>query len=121
MQLSGLGSRLWQTLRIWRRHWPPIAAALIIFSLSVGAGIAIYDAADSLLLQPLPYRRPHQLVTVTAQIYDGYHYTFPDSGLNRVFSSFAAYVGFEGVLATDHGSEAIHIAGSSQPSASDSH
>jgi putative ABC transport system permease protein len=51
-------------LRALRRAPTFTSAALVSLALGLGAGIAVFTVADSLLLRPLPYRDPAQLVMV---------------------------------------------------------
>jgi putative ABC transport system permease protein len=51
-------------LRGLRRAPTFTSAAVISMTLGLGSGIAVFTVADSLLLRPLPYRDPEQLVMV---------------------------------------------------------
>ncbi len=62
---------LWEDIRyglrmLWRN--PSFAlTAIITLGLSIGATSSVFSAVYSLLLRPLPYSRPNQLVYVTAE------------------------------------------------------
>jgi putative ABC transport system permease protein len=44
------------------------ATAVLILALAIGANTAIFSAFDALVLHPLPYRDPEQLVTITEKV-----------------------------------------------------
>jgi predicted permease len=62
---------LWQDvrygMRVLRRNPSFTLTAVITLGLGIGATTSIFSAVYSLLLRPLPYSRPGQLVSVTAQ------------------------------------------------------
>ena len=41
------------------------ATAILILAVAIGASTAIFSSFDALVLRPLPYRAPEQLVTIT--------------------------------------------------------
>jgi len=63
-RLMGLGGDLRFAFRQLRRA--PVFAAVAIATLGLGAGAAtaIFSIVDTVLLQPLPYRQPEQLVAI---------------------------------------------------------
>ncbi len=62
--LGELGSKLRQSLRSLRRQ-PAFSAIIIVtLALGIGANIAIFGLVNVLLLEPLPYPEPEQLVTI---------------------------------------------------------
>jgi len=98
--------------RVLRRSPGFTAVALITLALGIGANTAIFSLVDTVLLRPLPYQQPEQLVTVTESL--------PQMGLgefgvsageyqdylrqNRSFSQVAAYE-----------SEGFNLTGTNQP------
>jgi predicted permease len=68
MWLERLGSDLKYTLRTMART-PGFAAAIVLtLALGVGANTAIFSVVNSILLRPLPYAQPDQLVVI---LHDG--------------------------------------------------
>lgn len=57
-----------RTLRRLRQS--PLAAmtAMVTIALGVGASVAVFSVANAVLLRPLPYRDPHRLVYVLADL-----------------------------------------------------
>jgi predicted permease len=69
---SGTGiDLLWQDarygMRMLRRNPSFTWTAVITLGLGIGATTSIFSAVYSLLLRPLPYAKPYQLVSITAQ------------------------------------------------------
>jgi hypothetical protein len=62
---------LWQDvrygMRVLRRNPSFTWTAIITLGLGIGATTSIFSAVYSLMLRPLPYSKPDQLVSVTAQ------------------------------------------------------
>ncbi len=77
---------MWQDLREGYRGFarnPAFTAiAIISIALGTGANVAMFSAADALLLKPLPVTRPTELVTVGSRIEKGFRSTssasYPD-------------------------------------------
>ncbi|HLY43570.1 MAG TPA: ABC transporter permease [Terracidiphilus sp.] len=80
------------------RRSPGFAAASIFtLALGIGASTSIFSVADAVLLRPLPYPRPEQLVRVWEQMPNGHRPNLAESNYedfvaqNRTFSQLAAY------------------------------
>lgn len=65
-------------LRIFRRNPGFSVATILTFALGIGAAIAIFSVVNGVLLSPLPYRDPQQIVAVWEQN--------PATGANNVVS-----------------------------------
>jgi predicted permease len=63
-------------LRILRGHPGTTAVAVLSLALGIGANTAIYSVIDALLLRPLPYEQPDQIVQVYSSV--------PAKGYNRM-------------------------------------
>ena len=85
--------------RTLRRHPLFAAVAIATLTLSTGANAAIFSVIDSVLLKPLDYPRPEQLMFMTTRVpamgFDDFWVSFPEytefSELNRSFASVGAY------------------------------
>ena len=62
--LTGLGGDLRFAWRQWRRAPSFAAIAIVTLGLGAGAATAIFSVVDTVLLRPLPYRQPEQLVAI---------------------------------------------------------
>jgi putative ABC transport system permease protein len=62
--LQIMGRDLRYAVRGWRRNPGFAATAILSLALGIGASVAIFTLADNLLLRPLPYREPGQLMMV---------------------------------------------------------
>lgn len=87
---------LWQDLAIalrgLRRNPGFAATVIVIFALAIGANTAIFSVVRAVLLQPLPFAHPRQLVTLGPEAYSLPNYL----SLRRraqTLSGLAAYVG----------------------------
>jgi predicted permease len=73
------------------------AIAVLTLALGIGANTAMFTLADAVLIRPLPYHAPNQLVWITEQSSNGDStgVSWPDfqdwKGLNTVFSGMAGY------------------------------
>jgi putative ABC transport system permease protein len=71
-------------------------AAIFVLALSVGANASVFTIVDAILIRPLEYRHPEQLVTVWSVGPDQRKHPFTIPGFldyrerNRVFSAIAA-------------------------------
>ena len=65
-------------VRQLRRNAGLAVAAILVLALGIGASTAIFHFVDALLIQPLPYANPNQLVDI-----DESSATFPRSNLSR--------------------------------------
>jgi predicted permease len=93
---------LWQDVRVSLRMFAKApgfsAIAILTLALGIGANTAIFSVVNAVLLAPLPYSRPDQLVMVWSKNDPKGYKTFPVSGgdyaewksQNSVFDSMAA-------------------------------
>lgn len=63
-------------LRILRSHPGTTAIAVLSLALGIGANTAVYSVIDALLVRPLPYQQPDQVVQVYSSV--------PAKGYNRM-------------------------------------
>lgn len=95
------------------------AVAVLTLALGIGANTAVFSALNSILLRPLPYKNPEQLVWIFAQSKQMGYYRLPPNWANELFSgimtqshSFAQWARLKGknfLLQTSDGSR--HIRG----------
>ncbi len=87
--------------------------ALFTLAVGIGASTAIFSVVDAVLLRPLPYPNPQQIVRVWEQAPDGHRMNLSDPNFddfltqNNTFSSLAAY-GF-GQTSISGGSEPARV------------
>jgi predicted permease len=72
------------------------AVAVLALGLGIGAATAVFSVVDAVLLQPLPFHDPRQLVRIHALTPDGDPFSFADADYLDLRSSAR---GFEGIAA----------------------
>lgn len=82
---------LWQdvqfALRMLRKNLGFTTAAVLCLMLGIGATTGIFTVVNAVLLQPLPYSHPEQLIRVYTEFP-----TFPNGGLHRFWISGPEYL-----------------------------
>src|ERR1700733_126604 len=73
---------LWFALRMMRKNFGFTMAAVLCLMLGIGATTGIFTVVNAVLLRPLPYAHPEQLVRVYTEFP-----TFPNGGLPRFWTS----------------------------------
>src|ERR1051326_1626172 len=63
------------------------AIAIVTIALAIGANTAVLSLVNALLIRPLPYKNPHQLVLIWEQ--------FANQGLDRIPVSAPEYLDYE--------------------------
>ena len=69
-------------LRMMRKNLGFTSAAVLCLMLGIGATSGIFTVVNAVLLRPLPYSHPEQLVRVYTEFP-----TFPNGGLPRFWTS----------------------------------
>src|SRR3989454_12117429 len=82
---------LWQdfqfAVRMMRKNLGFTTAAVLCLTLGIGATTGIFTVVNAVLLQPLPYSHPEQLIRVYTEFP-----TFPNGGLHRFWTSGPEFV-----------------------------
>src|ERR1700683_2564526 len=80
--MGTFGQDLIFALRMMRKNLGFTAAAVLCLMLGIGATSGIFTVVNAVLLRPLPYSHPEQLVRVYTEFP-----TFPNGGLHRFWTS----------------------------------
>src|SRR5205807_9394113 len=78
--------------------------AILILALAIGANVSVFTVVRHILLSPLGFRRPQELVSVYSMRPDGMEYPFNIPNFldlrsnNRVMRDMAAYAGWNANL-----------------------
>src|SRR5882724_2663462 len=80
--MGTFGQDLQFALRMMRKNLGFTAAAVLCLMLGIGATTGIFTVVNAVLLRPLPYARPEQLIRVYTEFP-----TFPNGGLPRFWTS----------------------------------
>jgi predicted permease len=89
------------------------AVAILTLALGIGASTSIFSVADAVMLRPLPYPHPEQLVRVWEQMPNGHRPNLAESNFedflaqNNTFASLAAYD--YGLASVSGGSEPARV------------
>jgi predicted permease len=107
----------WQDLRfaarMLRKSPGFTAVAVLTLALGIGASTSIFSVVDAVLLRPLPYPNPQQIVRVWEQAPDGHRMNLADPNFddflaqNNTFASLAVY-GY-GLSSVSGGSEPVRV------------
>src|SRR5580704_1937875 len=73
---------LWFALRMMRKNFGFTMAAVLCLMLGIGATTGIFSVVNAVLLRPLPYAHPDQLIRVYTEFPN-----FPNGGLHRFWAS----------------------------------
>lgn len=116
--MNTLAKDLQYAARMLLKHRAFSAIAIVALALGIGANTAIFSVVSAVLLRPLPYPQPEQIVAVwcadSKKPDSRTSFSFPDFAdlreQNQVFSSTALYDSLE-MTATDRSSAAAHLHG----------
>ncbi|MEY2429055.1 MAG: hypothetical protein QOJ40_1940 [Verrucomicrobiota bacterium] len=107
----------WQDLRfaarMLRKSPGFTSVAILTLALGIGASTSIFSVVDAVLLRPLPYPNPQQIVRVWEQAPDGHRINLADPNFddflaqNNTFANLAVY-GF-GLSSVSGGSEPVRL------------
>jgi putative ABC transport system permease protein len=101
------------TARMLRKNSGFTFVAVLTLALGIGASTAIFSVVDAVLLRPLPYPNPQQIVRVWEQSPDGHRMNLADPNFddflsqNSTFASLAEYN--YGLSSVSGGSEPVRI------------
>ena len=111
--MERLGQDLHYAMRILRKSPGFTAVAVLTLALGIGASTSIFSVVDAILLRPLPYPNPPQLVRVWEQAPDGHRMTLADPNFedfqaqNHTLSGLALYN--DGPESISGGSEPVRM------------
>jgi macrolide transport system ATP-binding/permease protein len=100
----------------WRQllRYPGFSViAIAVLAIGVGAGMAIFAFVDAVLIRPLPYRAPQQLVGMYESSAFGPHFnlSYPDyldwKRMSRSFTAIEAYASYSMAMKTASGLELV--------------
>ena len=100
-------------LRMLRKSPGFTTVAILTLALGIGASTSIFSVVDAVLLRPLPYPNPQQIMRVWEQAPDGHPMNLADPNFddflaqNNTFASLAAY-GY-GLSSVSGGSEPVRV------------
>ena len=107
----------WQDLRfatrMLRKSPGFTSVAVVTLALGIGASTSIFSVVDAVLLRPLPYPNPQQIVRVWEQSPEGHRMNLADPNFadflaqNNTFDSLAVY-GY-GLSSVSGGSEPVRL------------
>src|SRR3984893_13537727 len=99
--------------RMLRKNPGFATVAIVTLALGIGASTSIFSVVEAVLLRPLPYRNPEQIVRVWEQAPDGHRMNLADPNFddfltqNNTFGTMAVY-GF-GLSSISGGSEPVRV------------
>jgi putative ABC transport system permease protein len=113
--MEKLWQDVWHAARLMVKNPGFTLAAVVCLMLGIGATTAIFSVVNSVLLRPLPYKQPQQLVRIYTEFP-----TFPNGGLRKFWTSPPEFLDLRRDLKSWSSLDAwvnggINIAGLSQP------